>query len=56
MIWAAAADTLGVAAMLLRAGSVTGVDIEQNAVETALENARRNGISQALFSVRWGIF
>ena len=45
---------LGVAAMLLGAGSVTGVDIEQNAVETALENARRNGISQALLSVRQG--
>lgn len=45
---------LGVAAMLLEAGSVTGVDIEQNAVETALENARRNGISQASFAVRQG--
>lgn len=35
---------LSIGAMLLGAGEVTAVDIEQNAVETALENAGKNNI------------
>lgn len=45
---------LGVAAMLLGAESVTGADIEQTAVETALDNALRNGIDRAAFQMHCG--
>lgn len=36
---------LSIGAMLLGAGMVSAVDIEQHAVESAVENARRNGLS-----------
>lgn len=37
---------LSIGAMLLGASEITAVDIEQNAVETAIENAKKNNISQ----------
>lgn len=45
---------LGVAAMLLGAGQVTGVDIEEDAMLTSRENARRNGVAQEKFSLYCG--
>ncbi len=36
---------LSIGAMLLGAGEVRAIDIEQNAADSALENAKRNGIS-----------
>lgn len=37
---------LSIGAMLLGASEITAVDIEQNAVETAIENAKKNNILQ----------
>ena len=40
---------LAVAAMLLGAGSVTGVDIEEDSIRVSRENAARNGIGEEHF-------
>ena len=45
---------LSIGAMLLGAGEVTAVDIEQNAVETAIENAAKNNITKDKYMVYCG--
>ena len=45
---------LSVAALLLGAGSVEAVDIEENACATARENARRNGLPDAALRLHHG--
>ncbi|MBQ9941905.1 MAG: 50S ribosomal protein L11 methyltransferase [Christensenellaceae bacterium] len=45
---------LGVAAMLLGAGSVRGVDIEEDSIRVARENAVRNGIADEDFILHQG--
>lgn len=45
---------LSIGAMLLGASEITSVDIEQNAVETAIENAKKNNISQEKYTAYCG--
>ena len=45
---------LSIGAMLLGASEVTAVDIEQNAVETAIENAAKNNITKDKYMVYCG--
>lgn len=45
---------LAVAAMLLGAGSVTGVDIEEDSIRVSRENAARNGIGEEHFRLFLG--
>lgn len=45
---------LSIGAMLLGASEITAVDIEQNAVETAIENAKKNNISQEKYTAYCG--
>ena len=45
---------LSIGAMLLGAGTVKAIDIEQNAAESALENAVRNGIEPAKYETFCG--
>ena len=45
---------LGVSAMLLGAGSVVGVDIEEDSIRVSRENAERNGISAERFTLYRG--
>lgn len=45
---------LSIGAMLLGASEITAVDIEQNAVETAIENAKKNNISQDKYTAYCG--
>ena len=45
---------LSIGAMLLGAGRAVAVDIEQNAAETALENAVKNHISPDLYKTYFG--
>ena len=45
---------LGIAAMLLGAGSVTAVDIDESSVKTAGENAQKNKIDPARFHLLCG--
>lgn len=45
---------LAVAAMLLGAGSVTGVDIEEDSIRVSRENAARNGIREEHFRLFLG--
>ena len=45
---------LSIAAMLLGADHAVAVDIEQNAAETAMENAGKNNISPALYKTCYG--
>lgn len=45
---------LSVGAMLLGAGNVTGIDIEEDSVRVSYENAERNGISKDVFDIRMG--
>lgn len=45
---------LGVSAMLLGAGSVVGVDIEEDSIRVSRENAERNGIPAERFTLRRG--
>ena len=45
---------LSIGAMLLGAGSAVGVDIEENAAATALENAEKNHISPDVYKTYYG--
>lgn len=45
---------LSIGAMLLGAGSAIGVDIEENAAATALENAEKNHISPDVYKTYYG--
>lgn len=45
---------LSIGAMLLGASEITAVDIEQNAVETAIENARKNNIPEDKYTAYCG--
>ncbi len=45
---------LSIGAMLLGAGSAVGVDIEENAAVTALENAEKNHISPEVYKTYYG--
>lgn len=45
---------LSIGAMLLGAGSAVGVDIEENAAATALENAEKNHISLDVYKTYYG--
>lgn len=45
---------LSIGAMLLGAGEITAVDIEQNAVETAIENAVKNNIPEDKYTAYCG--
>lgn len=45
---------LSIGAMLLGAGSAVGVDIEENAAATALENAEKNHISSDVYKTYYG--
>ena len=45
---------LSISAMLLGAGSAVGVDIEENAAATALENAEKNHISPDVYKTYYG--
>ncbi len=45
---------LSIGAMLLGAGSAVGVDIEENAATTALENAEKNHISPDVYKTYYG--
>ncbi len=45
---------LSIGAMLLGAGSAVGVDIEENAAATALENAEKNYISPDVYKTYYG--
>ena len=45
---------LSIAALLLGAKEAVGVDIEENAAKTALENAEKNGISPQQYTTIWG--
>lgn len=45
---------LSIGAMLLGAGSAVGVDIEENAAATALENAEKNHISPDVYKTHYG--
>ena len=45
---------LGIGAMLLSAGSVLAVDIEENSTKTALENAQKNNVDKEKFKTLTG--
>lgn len=45
---------LGIASLLLGAGSVTGVDIDELAVKTAIENGKVNGFSEPEYKILQG--
>ena len=45
---------LSIAALLLGADHAVGVDIEESAAKTALENAEKNGISPDRYTTIWG--